>query len=92
MAKKKNPWIAAVLNFFIWGLGYLYNGKRIALGAGLLVGDILLNISIFLTLLNLPTEISTSQIDEVSGWLIILSFVLISITLAYDAHREAKGR
>ena len=30
---KKNPWIAAVLNFFFMGLGTLYIGRRKLLGA-----------------------------------------------------------
>ena len=29
----KKPWIAAILNFFFMGPGYIYNGKRAALGA-----------------------------------------------------------
>ncbi len=32
---RKNPQIAAILNFFIPGAGYLYAGKRVALGIGL---------------------------------------------------------
>lgn len=31
----RNPWIAAVLNFFFMGPGTLYNGRRRALGVGL---------------------------------------------------------
>lgn len=32
----KNPWIAAVLNFFLMGAGTLYNSRRKAVGAVLL--------------------------------------------------------
>lgn len=32
----RNPQVAAVLNFFMPGSGYLYAGKRVALGVGLL--------------------------------------------------------
>jgi len=37
---KKNPWIAAVLNFFFMGLGTLYIGRRKLTGLGLTLGAI----------------------------------------------------
>ena len=36
--KKKMPWLAALLNFFLMGLGTAYNGRRIPLGIALTVG------------------------------------------------------
>ena len=39
---KKNPWIAAVLNFFFMGLGTLYIGRRKLLGAGLTIAALIL--------------------------------------------------
>jgi uncharacterized membrane protein len=39
---KKNPWIAAVLNFFFMGLGTLYIGRRRLTGLGLTVAAIIL--------------------------------------------------
>lgn len=39
----KNPWIAAIGNFFFMGLGTLYLGKRKALGLGLTIGAIVLS-------------------------------------------------
>ncbi len=38
----KNPWIAAVLNFFLIGPGTFYNGRRRAVGVGLTIGALLL--------------------------------------------------
>ena len=38
----KHPRIAAVLNFFLMGLGTLYNGRRKALGIALTVGAVVL--------------------------------------------------
>ena len=38
----KNPWIAAVLNFFFMGLGTLYIGRRKLTGLGLTLGAIAL--------------------------------------------------
>ena len=74
---KKNPWIAAILNLLLWGLGYLYNGKRIALGVLLLIGDLILN---FATLY-------WSTLTLLSAF---LPFLLISIGLAYDGYKEAQ--
>ena len=36
--KKKMPWLAALLNFFLMGLGTAYNGRRLPLGLALTVG------------------------------------------------------
>lgn len=38
----KKPWLAAVLNFFLMGLGTAYNGRRLPLGLALTVGAVLL--------------------------------------------------
>ena len=35
--KKKNPWVAATLNFFVWGLGYVYIRKKVPFGIGLII-------------------------------------------------------
>jgi len=34
----KQPWLAALLNFFLMGLGTAYNGRRVPLGLALTVG------------------------------------------------------
>jgi hypothetical protein len=39
---KRNPWVAAVLNFFFMGLGTLYIGRRKLTGLGLTLGAIAL--------------------------------------------------
>lgn len=39
---KKNPWIAAVLNFFFMGLGTLYIGRRKLTGLGLTLAAVAL--------------------------------------------------
>ena len=78
----KNPWVAAVLNLFFFGGGYLYNGKRKVLGLALIVAWILIRygeITIFLT--NLVFE----------KWLVLFTgLVVIMFSLASDAYREAK--
>jgi hypothetical protein len=78
----KKPWLAALLNFFFFGAGYIYNGKRTGLGWGLLAGIPFMRygeINIFLTKL-VPTY-----------WAILFTgLVIFQITLAYDAYKEAK--
>lgn len=78
----KNPWIAAILNLFLFGGGYLYNGKRKSLGMALILAWIIIRwgeISIYLT--GLVT----------TKWLILFTgLVVLMFSLAIDAYREAK--
>jgi hypothetical protein len=77
----KNPWIAAVLNLFLFGGGYIYNGKRKGLGMALVLAWILIRwgeISIYLT--GLVT----------AKWLILFTgLVVLMFSLATDAYHEA---
>jgi hypothetical protein len=52
----KNPWIAAALNFFFYGLGYVYLGKRVIFGVVLFVANIAFIAGLFygLTLTSRP--------------------------------------
>jgi len=78
---KKNPAIAALLNFFVWGLGYIYAERRVVFGALLVISEIL-------SYLLAPF---VPPIEE-SGKLLLWSFpiwLLMSIAFAYDAYQEA---
>jgi hypothetical protein len=78
----KNPWIAAILNLFLFGGGYLYNGKRKGLGVALIIAWVVIRygeISIFLT--NLVFD----------KWIVLfLGLVVLMFSLAADAYSEAK--
>ena len=74
---KKNPWLAAVLNFLLYGLGYIYNGKRIGIGILLLAADIILS-SIYLVIFSVELAVTA------------LPLLLIGLALAWDAYREAQ--
>ena len=81
--KSKNPYVAAILNIFIWGLGYLYNGKRKVLGVGLIVVEIIWHIPWLLL-----------GVVAVFGFPYIYSsiaMIVLSIVLAYDAYKETKS-
>ena len=79
----KNPWVAAILNMFLFGGGYIYNGKRVGLGYALVLAVLLIRfgeISIFLTYL--VTE----------KWLALMAgLVVLQFSLAADAYMEAKS-
>ena len=76
---KRKAWLASILNFLIWGLGYLYIGKRRTFGVLLVIGEILL-------LVLVPVSAWT-EADSLSlpGW------ILMSIAFAYDAYKSAKN-
>jgi hypothetical protein len=78
LAKSKG--LAAILNFIVWGLGYLYTGKRTVLGLGLLIGYIFVHLIIFYI--------------EIQQWLTqphiytMVGMTIISLALAYDVYKE----
>ena len=76
MAKQlKKPWVAAVLNFILYGLGYVYVGKRVGFGIGLLLSGIILYWGVSIG--DLPAVV---WIDS-----IILAFLF-----AYDGYKTAE--
>ncbi len=72
---KKNPWIAALLNFIFYGAGYIYAGKKKALGWGLLAVFIIMSLEFFSGSINhINDPVSTHM----------FSTTLLGIILAYD--------
>ena len=76
----KNPWIAAVGNFFFMGLGTLYNGRRTLLGIGLTIGAIVLTY----------VEFQIRPLDANLYWLMFAAVFLMNTALAIDGYREAQ--
>ena len=74
----KKPWLAALLNFVIWGLGYLYVGKRKNFGIMLVIGAILVLV------LTATLELSLADILSLPG------SVIISFAFAYDGYKTAQ--
>ncbi len=77
----KNPWIAAVLNFFLMGAGTFYIGRRRLLGAGLTIAAVILTY----------TEL---QLQTAAPGLFPFMFVAVFIAntvLAIDGYHEAKA-
>jgi MFS family permease len=84
MVKKRNvkiPWLAALLNFIIPGVGYVYAGKRVGFGVGLIVWSILS--FIIYSFFPYPEGYNPWQADFLVQFLICLVF-------AYDGYKTAE--
>lgn len=79
--ENKKPWLAALLNFFIWGLGYLYLGKRKNFGVLLIIGVILL------TIIVPPANINQQLINLLYS---LPGGTIVSIAFVYDAYQLAR--
>ena len=77
---KKNPWIAAILNFFFMGLGYIYNQKRIGLGIGFTIGAIVLTY----------VELHLQESDPTFHKIMFAAVFLVNTCFAIDGYNEAK--
>jgi hypothetical protein len=79
----KNPWIAAILNLFLFGAGYIYNGQRRGLGVALVLAWILIRWG------EIWIYLSGLVFDK---WLILFAgLIVLMFSLASDAYREAKA-
>lgn len=74
----KMPWLAALLNFFLMGAGYLYNGRRMPLGAALTVGALIL------------TYVENQQTGTLY-WTMFGAVLLNNTFLALDGYQEAQS-
>jgi len=77
----RNPWIAAVLNFFLMGAGTLYNGRRKAVGIALTVG------AIMLTYVELNLQTAAPGLYPI----MFAAVFIINSLMAYDGYTEAKA-
>jgi hypothetical protein len=81
---KKNPVVAAVLNFFLFGGGTIYVGRRRGFGLAMLLGGSLAQ----------AIEIKLSPAFDgtiPTLWPFLLGgLVLMKLALAADGYREAK--
>ncbi len=76
----KNPWIAAVLNFFFMGLGTLYIGRRKALGIALTVG------ALALTYVEMNLKAGSPGLYPIMFGAVLL----MNAFFAYDGYTKAK--
>ena len=85
MSYGKSPWIAAFMNFVVWGSGYIYIRHRMVLGAGLLL-VMFFNVSI---LLAIPDVIILSSSELFFLWLSFI-WAALSVLFAVDVYRETQ--
>ncbi|NIO21333.1 MAG: hypothetical protein GTN76_11505 [Candidatus Aenigmarchaeota archaeon] len=85
MGYGRSPWLAAFLNFIIWGSGYVYIGHRMILGAGLVI----VSIFNFLILISLPEIILLRGSELFSLWLSFI-WIALSVLFAIDVYRETR--
>ena len=80
MLSNKNPFTAAVINFFFWGLGYVYLGKRIIFGHLVFLGFLFIHLPLFYGVNWL----------EIPGVFILVGHLVISFAFAFDIIELAK--
>lgn len=79
---KKNPIVAAILNFLFFGAGYWYNGKTKKFGIALIVAWVVLRTSDIMFFLNGTV---------MSVWYILIGgLAVLQITFAIDGFRQAQ--
>ena len=82
MVKIKKPWIAALLNLIFFGLGYIYNGKRIRFGLGLVSAWVLILAGVILI------YFTHAVFDE---WTLLFSgLVVLQFSFGIDGYNETK--
>ncbi|MBC7218622.1 MAG: hypothetical protein H5T49_00590 [Hadesarchaea archaeon] len=79
---RRNPWLAAFLNFFIWGAGFVYAGRRLFLGVSLLL---------FTMIISLSAGLAQYDFYQAAA-LALAAWLLISLALAREAYFEARER
>lgn len=85
----KKPWLAALLNFFFMGPGYIYNGKRMALGIGWTIAAILLTVVEQAPIY--AGEIKLQAVSPLAFGLMAGAVFLANTCFAIDGWREAKA-
>jgi uncharacterized membrane-anchored protein YitT (DUF2179 family) len=78
---KKKPWLAALLNVLVTGLGYLYVGKRVIFGIILIIVEILGYVWAFTDLRVFPL---------LDNPLLYIVSILYIAAFALDAYKTAK--
>lgn len=78
---KKNPWLAAILNVLISGVGYIYVGKRVLFGVLLLISDLIVYYFIL-------SDANFSK-NFLNGP-VILCGLIVTAAFALDGYNDAK--
>ena len=85
----KKPWLAAVLNFFFMGPGYIYNGRRALLGVGWTITAVLLTVVEQAPIY--AGDLKLQQTSPTAFGLMFVAVLLGNLCFAIDGYREAKA-
>ncbi len=85
----KRPWLAAVLNFFFMGPGYVYNGRRIGLGIGWTLAAIALTVVEQAPVFSNGTSLQSAS--PIAFGLMFVAVLVANTCFAIDGYREAKA-
>ena len=77
----KNVYIASLLNFFLLGPGYIYQGKRILVGILLTIG------AIISTYVELQLKAEGSSLY----WYMFVGFFLLALATTIDVYTDMKN-
>ena len=87
MTRIKSPWLAALLNFLLPGLGYWYAGKKHIVVS---VGFFVLSIWVAVHDWNEITAILRGRMNITEHFLLFI--ILYPLIFAYDAYRDVKSK
>ncbi|MEM3657515.1 MAG: hypothetical protein QXQ66_03680 [Candidatus Hadarchaeum sp.] len=80
LLRRRSPWLAALLNFVVWGAGFVYLGRKVSLGAALLFFSFAMFFSAGLATYDFYLAVA----------LVFAAWFLLSAALALEAYREAR--
>lgn len=79
---RPSPHMAAMLNFFAWGLGYVYGRKKVLFGLGIVAS---------LVIAMGATELLRSTGNFLTAlYIFVAAWFIASVNFAYDAYKETK--
>lgn len=88
MGMNKKPWLAALLNFFFMGPGYVYNGRRTLLGVGWTLAAIALTVVEQGPVFGGGTNLQSAS--PIAFGLMFVAVFVANTCFAVDGYREAK--
>lgn len=78
--QSKNPFTASILNFFFWGLGYLYCGKKHLFGYLVFIAFLFVHLPLFYG----------QNWTEYPGFFTSMGHIILSMAFAVDVIKPAK--
>lgn len=83
----KKPWLSAILNGFLPGLGYIYNGRRIAVGLLLFTYSLITLLMVEIDWNEILININELQLTPQLTRMIVAGLLIMA--MAIDSYREA---